>query len=110
MPYEFPFSFGLGPGQEEGGGKKRRKKTYRLGMEYIDYVAENPLPPLYVPDPSLHVGISELQEKFIAKQKAEREERENIVKQLKEFGYADVEVEVPDYDQGPGSWHGVKAA
>ena len=50
MPLEFPLPLGPGAEQEEGGesgqeeGGKRTKKTYRLGMEYVDYVAENPLP------------------------------------------------------------------
>jgi hypothetical protein len=123
VPLEFPLRLRPGDEQEDGGesacsqskagGGKRRKKT-RLGMEYIDFMAENPLPPLYQPVPSFDLGFLELQERFVAKQLAEREERDNILKQLKEYGYADVEIEVPDYDDDPfcmdGYWHGVKAA
>jgi len=105
VPLEFPLPLGPGAEQEEGGesgqeeGGKRTKKTYRLGMEYVDYVAENPLPPLYQPVPSFDLGFIELQERFVAKQMAEREERDSILKQLEEFGYADIEIKVPDDDE-----------
>jgi hypothetical protein len=106
VPREFPLPLGPGTEQEEEGGEsgqseaagagKRRKKTYRLGMEYIDFVEENPLLLLCQPVPSFDLGFIELQERFVAKQMAEREERNHILKQLEEFGCADVEIEVPD--------------
>ncbi|KAL6597312.1 hypothetical protein ACP70R_046752 [Stipagrostis hirtigluma subsp. patula] len=92
--------FSIGPekkgGESKAGAAKRRKKvTVRLGKEYLEIMTENPPPPLYQPHPSLDPQFMEMQERFVARQKAELD----MIRQCKEVGYIDLEIEVTD-DEG----------
>lgn len=80
-----------GPGKEEGSeamaagaaGNKRRKKvaTARLSKEYVAHLVEHPPLPPFQLFPSMDLEFMEMQRKFVATQRAEREERDRVFKQ-----------------------------
>lgn len=101
VPCQFQFSV-----KPEGGSLfkpwtgKTRKKTVRLASKESidDYFPELPVPQLDQPFPCVNLRFMEMQESFFARQRARREERNNILKQFEDLGYADVEIEVPDVE------------
>ena len=79
-----------------------KKKVLRLGKDYVDFLAETPLPPPYQPLPSFDRRFNELQESHAAKQTADIEERDNILKQYDKYGCVYVEIEVTDDEKDEG--------
>ncbi|CAN6253396.1 unnamed protein product [Urochloa humidicola] len=75
-------------------GKRRKKVTVRLDKELVECFVQESLPPPFEPFPSLHPGFVELHERFSAALRAEHEERDAILRQYEELGYAEVEIEV----------------
>ncbi|CAO2178101.1 unnamed protein product [Urochloa humidicola] len=97
VPCEFSVRpAGEGSKSKAGGGKRKKMVKVRLDQEYIDYLAGTPPFPLFQPFPSLDPGFIKLQESFLAKQKADLEQRDKILKQYADLGYADIEIEVAD--------------
>ncbi|CAO2040794.1 unnamed protein product [Urochloa humidicola] len=93
-----PLSFGISMRRpkdaEARAGKRRKKVTVRLDKELVECFVQESLPPPFEPFPSLHPGFVELQERFSAALRAEHEERDAILRQYEELGYAEVEIEV----------------
>ncbi|KAG2579643.1 hypothetical protein PVAP13_6NG266400 [Panicum virgatum] len=107
LPTPVPFGFRLSIAQEgseskAGAGKRRKKKVLRLEKAYIDFLTENSLPPPYQPLPSFDRRFNELQESHAAKQTADIEECDNILKQYAEYGCAYVEIEFTDDEKDEG--------
>ena len=73
-----------------------------MGKSYIDFLKENPLPLPYQPVPSFDPRFNEMQKSLAAKQTADIEERDNILKQYDKYGCVYVEIEVTDDEKDEG--------
>ncbi|CAN6233573.1 unnamed protein product [Urochloa humidicola] len=98
-----PLTFGISMRRlkdaEARAGKRRKKVTIRLDKELVECFVQESLPPPFEPFPSLHPGSVERQERLSAALRAEHEERDAILRQYEELGYAEVEIEVTDEDE-----------
>lgn len=106
-----PIWFRPSIGREEAArraGKRRKKVTMRLDKEFVEYFAEKSLIPPFEVFPSLKPEFIERQERFNTILRAEHDERDNILKQHEELGYAEVEIQVTDDEEDEGEQQGLR--
>lgn len=65
-------------------------------------MVEHPPLPLFRLFPSVDLEFMKMQKRFLAIQKADRDQRDRALKQYKEFGYAELEIEVTDDEEDEG--------
>ncbi|GJM86560.1 hypothetical protein PR202_ga02429 [Eleusine coracana subsp. coracana] len=85
--------------EESGSGKRKKGLVVRLSEEILEYMVKEPYGPPYQRRPIHDFELMEIQEKLIAEDEAVRAARDNVLRQYKDRGYAEMLLEVTDDEE-----------